>query len=160
MQIRFFSKLFLGPLKPFPLFADGGSQNDAIIRWRHSLATNQNPPNVSTPLGGLFYCCLAAANPLAIVKMAVAGKTKPRIFKGYSPNRIPFQKRTGAGRVLVGGTAHSPETTCRQTCFSCWKRKIIFLKDLAGWSVLYIGCHRFKRCYNFFINARRAGNLG
>jgi hypothetical protein len=39
-------------MKPLPLFADGGTEDDAVIGWRHSLKRKQSLPRFSTPLNG------------------------------------------------------------------------------------------------------------
>jgi hypothetical protein len=52
MKIGFFGQPFLAQMKPLPLFADGGSKDNAVIGWRHSLTRKQNLPRISTPLNG------------------------------------------------------------------------------------------------------------
>ena len=52
VEIGFFGQPFLAQMKPLPLFADGGTEDDAVIGWRHSLKRKQSLPRFSTPLNG------------------------------------------------------------------------------------------------------------
>ena len=52
VEISFFGKSFLAQMQPFPLFADGGTKNNAVIRRRHSSIGEQGLPHFSTPLNG------------------------------------------------------------------------------------------------------------
>jgi hypothetical protein len=52
MEIGFFRKPFLAQMKPLPLFANGGPEDNAIIRGRHSLTRKQSLPRLTTPLNG------------------------------------------------------------------------------------------------------------
>ena len=52
VEIGFFRESFLAQMQPFPLFADGGTKNDAVVRGRHSLKQKQRLARISTPLNG------------------------------------------------------------------------------------------------------------
>jgi len=52
MQIGLFGEAFLAEMSSRPLFADGGTKNDAVIRGRHSLKQKQRLARISTPLNG------------------------------------------------------------------------------------------------------------
>ncbi len=52
VEIGFFRQPFLAQMKPLPLFADGGPEDNAIIRGRHGLTRKQNLPRLTTPLNG------------------------------------------------------------------------------------------------------------
>lgn len=61
MEIGFFRQPFQAPMKALPLFADGGSEDDAIIRWRHGPTRKQSPPRITTPLNGLLHFSILLA---------------------------------------------------------------------------------------------------
>jgi hypothetical protein len=52
VEIGLFGQPFLAQMQPLPLFADGGTKNDAVIRGRHSLKGKQGLPHITTPLNG------------------------------------------------------------------------------------------------------------
>ena len=52
MQIGLFGEAFLAEMSSRPLFADGGTKNDAVIRGRHSLTGKQALLFTTTPLNG------------------------------------------------------------------------------------------------------------
>jgi hypothetical protein len=52
MEIGFFRKPLQTQTEPLPLFADGGTENNAVIRRRNSLTRKQNLPRITTPLNG------------------------------------------------------------------------------------------------------------
>jgi hypothetical protein len=52
VQIGFFGKPFQAQMKSLPLFANGGSEDDTVIRWRHNLTAKQSLPRITTPLNG------------------------------------------------------------------------------------------------------------
>jgi hypothetical protein len=52
VEIGLFRQPFLAQMKPLPLFADGGPEDNAIIRRRHSQTRKQSLPRLTTPLNG------------------------------------------------------------------------------------------------------------
>ena len=52
VKISFFSQSFLRQMNALPLFADGCTEQNAIIRWRHNIIAEQNLAFASTPLNG------------------------------------------------------------------------------------------------------------
>jgi hypothetical protein len=53
VEIGFFREPFQAPMPPVPLFADGGTEHDTIIRW-HNPTRKQSLPRITTPLNGWF----------------------------------------------------------------------------------------------------------
>jgi hypothetical protein len=52
VKVGLFRQTLLAQMQPFPLFADGGTENNAIVRRRHSQKQKQRLPRISTPLNG------------------------------------------------------------------------------------------------------------
>jgi len=52
VKVGLFRQPLLAQMQPFPLFADGGTKNDAVVRGRHSLKQKQRLARISTPLNG------------------------------------------------------------------------------------------------------------
>jgi hypothetical protein len=52
VKIGLFSQPFLRQMNALPLFADGCTEENAIIRWRHNIIAEQKLAFASTPLNG------------------------------------------------------------------------------------------------------------
>jgi hypothetical protein len=52
VEISLFGQPLLAQMQPLPLFADGGTKDNAVVGGRHSLKRKQRLPRISTPLNG------------------------------------------------------------------------------------------------------------
>jgi hypothetical protein len=52
VEIGLFGQPLLAQMQPLPLFADGCTKDNAVIRRRHSLKRKQRLPRITTPLNG------------------------------------------------------------------------------------------------------------